>query len=204
MSHTTIAWFDSLTASVFALGAAARETRLARQAAQVATWHIEPARLRAVIGDVNISGEYRISPQDVALNQIRGLCRAYQSVTTDLYENLALAYAYGTAGALLAVVKGYRPRYAELRRDRTERYELPDGPLPDFRGDLGNWSGQRRLALLRSQVGARRTARYTGPSEGTPTGLADCAYAYGEQAEMALHHQLLSAYRAQGAPEVEQ
>ncbi|UQI47874.1 hypothetical protein M1P56_27830 [Streptomyces sp. HU2014] len=204
MSHTTVAWFDSLTASVFALGAAARETRLARQAAEVATWHIDPARLRAAIGDVNICGEYRISPQDVALNQIRGLCRAYQSVTTDLYENLALAYAYGTAGALLAVVKGYRPRYVELRRDQTEHYDLPDEPLPDFRGDLGTWSGQRRLALLRSQVGARRMARFTGRSEGGLAGLADCAYAYGEQAEMALHHQLLTARPAHGAPEVEQ
>lgn len=204
MSHTTIAWFDSLTASVFALGAAARETRLARQAAEVATWNVEPARLRAAVGDVNIRGEYRISPQDVALSQIRGLCRAYQSVTADLYENLALAYAYGTAGALLAVVKGYRPRYVELRRDQTEHYELPDEPLPDFRGDLGNWTGQRRLALLRSHVGARRTARYTGQSEGALAGLADCAYAYGEQAEMALHHLLLTSPSVNPAPEAEQ
>ncbi|MEW2029668.1 hypothetical protein AB0901_03950 [Streptomyces roseifaciens] len=203
MSHTTIAWFDSLTASVFALGAAARETRLARQAAEVATWHVDPARLQAVIGDVNICGEYKISPQDVALSQIRSLRRAYQRVTTDLYENLALAYAYGTAGALLAVVKGYRPRYVELRRDQTDQYELPDEPLPDFRGDLGDWNGQRRLALLRSHVGARRVARYTGRSEGALAGLADCAYAYGEQAETALHHQLLTARPAHEGPEAE-
>ncbi|MGK5731473.1 hypothetical protein [Streptomyces sp. URMC 124] len=203
MPTPTIAWYDDLTASVFALGAAAREGRLAHQAAAVAAWQVEPARLQTVSGDVNISGEYKISPRDVVLSQIRALSRAHQHVTTDLYENLALAYAYGTASALLTVIKGYRPRYVELQRDQTDHYELPDEPLPDFRGDLGHWPSQRRLALLRSHVGARRVARFTGRSEGALLGLADCAYAYGEHAEMALHHVLLTA-RTDQEPEAEQ
>ncbi|MEU8551829.1 hypothetical protein AB0C81_33490 [Streptomyces roseoverticillatus] len=200
---TTIAWFDDLTASVFALGAAAREMRLAHQAAQVASWQIEPSRLRLVTGDVNIRGEYKISPCDIALGQVRGLSRAYQRMTADLYENLALTYAYGTAAALLAVIKGYRPRYVELQRDQTDHYLVPSGPLPDFRGDLGNWDGQRRLALLRSIVAARRLDHPGELSHGSLSGLADVAYAYGEQAETALHHLLLTSRTIQ-EPEAEQ
>ncbi|WKK26966.1 hypothetical protein QZH56_16045 [Streptomyces olivoreticuli] len=210
MPHTTIAWFDSLTESVAALGAAARETRFANQAARAALWAVEPGRLQPVHGLLSVPGKYMIRPHDVALGQLHDLCRSHQCGTAALYENMARAYAYGTATALLAVIKGEQPQFVELCRDEAGQYSTPFSLLPDFREALGHWVGIDRLDALRWEVDSRQHAADVADAfaqceeladyesaalteaRALAAGLADSWCAYGEQAEAALHFLLTS------------
>ncbi|MEU5424314.1 hypothetical protein AB0H73_01710 [Streptomyces olivoreticuli] len=210
MPHPTIAWFDSLTESVAALGAAARETRFANQAARAALWAVEPGRLQSVNGLLSVPGKYMIRPHDVALGQLQGLCRAHQSGTAALYENMARAYAYGTATALLSVIKGEQPQFVELWRDEAGQYSTPFSLLPDFQEALGHWTGIDRLNALRWEVDSREHAADVADAfaqceeladyesadlteaRALVAGLADSWCAYGEQAEAALHFLLTS------------
>ena len=204
------AWFHSLTESVFALGAAAREYRSANQAAQVAAWNAEPVRLLPVDGELSVPGAHHFRPHDEAVSRIADLYSGLQWQTRDRYENTALAYAYGTAAALLAVHRGETPRHVELRR-HDGWYELPGGPLPDLRNQLSEWSGCEQLArlrnalldcervadaandlLFRDYLADHEAAEMTHASE-FAAGLADRAYAYGEQAESGLHFLLIAA-----------
>ncbi|GHG60514.1 hypothetical protein [Streptomyces griseocarneus] len=211
MPNRTMKWFDSLTNSVFALGAAARETRLALQAAQVAAWNIEPARLQFVDGSLRATDGYKVHPHGVALGKIRDLRMTHERSTAALYENTARAYAYGAASAALAVIRGERPGHVELECSETGQYVIPGCLLPDLREGLSRWVGNERLAVLRSDVIARErawepapfatldldeheVAAVAGPLDVT-AGLADSSYAYGEQAESALHFLITSARR---------
>ncbi|MGW6743064.1 hypothetical protein ACWGDX_20450 [Streptomyces sp. NPDC055025] len=206
----TLAWFDSLTASVHALGAAAREYRTANQAAQASAWHTDPTRLLPINGAVRIPGRDVVRPQHDALWRLGELYGDLRSSTKKLYENAAQAYAHGTATAVRSVLSGGRPPYVELDR-RDGRYVLPVASLPDMREALSRWTGSKRLAELRQQVIEREhaqavvadfafyedladcaAAEITRASE-RAAGLADCAYAYGETAESALHFVLLTA-----------
>lgn len=211
MSKPTIAWFHSLTESVFALGAAAREYRTANQAVRVASWHTDPIRLLPVDGTLSVPGAHFVRPHDDALWRLGDLYTELESRTKDLFENTALAYAYGTAAALQSVLKGERPAAVEMRRDRRGAYVPPDGLLPDLREALDNWVGSNRLADLRHDLINREHAcgvaedfaacddladheayELTSASE-FAVGLADAAYAYGEHAESALHFLLIAA-----------
>ncbi|MFD8967687.1 hypothetical protein ACFV0C_22275 [Streptomyces sp. NPDC059568] len=204
------AWFDSLTASVHALGAAAREYRTANQSAQASAWHTDPTRLLPINGAVRIPGRDIVRPQHDALWRLGELYGDLRSSTKRLYENTAQAYAHGTAAAVRSVLNGGRPAYIELDR-RDGHYVLPVASLPDMQDALSRWTGSRRLATLRHQVIDREHARavvsdfafyedltdcetadITHASE-RAAGLADCAYAYGETAESALHFVLLTA-----------
>ncbi|MFI9269800.1 hypothetical protein ACIGXM_03640 [Kitasatospora sp. NPDC052896] len=211
-------WFHSLTDSVFALGAAAREYRAANEAARSATWHIEPARLLPVDGALNVPGKGRFSPHYNALFRLEELYRAVENRTRDLYENAALAYAHGTASVLQALIRGEQPRFVELAR-HNHQYVLSDTPLPDLTPALGRWPGVRRLAELRNQLNERQQAHRTlnSPEEQRhlwdhevaelydtaelAAGLADCAYAYGERAEGAMNFLILTARANQTSEE---
>jgi hypothetical protein len=220
MPNPTVAWFHSLADSVFGLGAAAREYRTANQTARIAAWNADPFRLLSIDGTLNVPGAHFIRPHDDALSRLEEIYQQMESRARELYENTALAYAYGAAGALQAVLKGESPQYVELHRG-DGRYVIPDSLLPDLREALGEWSGNQRLAVLREGVSAREcadavandlasyerladdeAAEMANASE-FATGLADCAYAYGEKAESALHFLLIAA-RANPNPKEKQ
>ncbi|MEV6671085.1 hypothetical protein [Streptomyces sp. NPDC051162] len=210
MPHPTIAWFDSLTESVAALGAAARDTRFANQAARAALWAVEPGRLQSVNGLLSVPGKYMIRPHNDTLGQLQDLCRAHQSGIAALYENMARAYAYGTATALLSVIKGEQPQFVELGRDEAGQYSTPFSFLPDFGEALAHWAGSERLNALRWEAESREHASAVADAfaqceeladyesadlteaRALAAGLADSWCAYGEQAEAALHFLITS------------
>ncbi|WP_372408725.1 hypothetical protein [Streptomyces luteireticuli] len=216
MSNRSISWFHSLTDSVFALGAAARETRLAHQAAQVAMWNVEPARLQYEEGHIRTAGRHihQVHPHAVALGKIHDLCAAHEQATATLYRSTARMYAYGTAMAVLAVINSQQPRCIEFERDEFGEYVTPMGELPDLAEALGAWAGNERLAELRRNVIAcvraaeaaeelasdenlagHEMARLT-EARSHAAGLANSSYAYGEQAEKALHFLLINARKS--------
>ncbi|MDH2388164.1 hypothetical protein QCN29_05040 [Streptomyces sp. HNM0663] len=212
MPKPSVAWFDSLTDSVFALGAAARECRAASEAARIASWHIDPVRLNPVDGELKVTGSgCTVRPHDQAIWRIHDLCLYQEHRTKALFENTAQAYAYGTAAVLLSVLKGERPRFVELKRTDTGEYVITGGLLPDLRNRLGSYVGSSRLAVLRDDVIGREHAAgvaadlasqdYLADHEAGEmadasdfaAGLADSYCAYGAAAESALHFALIAA-----------
>lgn len=209
MSKPTTVWFDTLTASVQALGAASREYCMAERAAHNALWNTDPTRLLPLNGEVSVPGRNRVRPQHDALHQLRALHAEMHERTKALYENAAEAYAHGAAKALHSVLVGERPPYVELARNGG-CYVRPTGALPDLRTLLNDWAEVDRLATLREQVTEREHARaivsdfeffedlaecvipeWSRASE-QAAGLADSAHAYGETAESALYFVLLT------------
>lgn len=93
MSKPTTVWFDTLTASVQALGAASREYGMAERAAHNALWNTEPTRLIPRTGAVSVPGRNFVRPQQEALHQLRVLHAEMYESTKALYENAAEAYA---------------------------------------------------------------------------------------------------------------
>ncbi|WP_236241692.1 hypothetical protein [Streptomyces sp. CC228A] len=213
MSKTTIAWFDSLTDGVHALGAAAREFRAAHEGARLASWTVDRTRVQDVHGEVLLPDVHRlVQPHDQAIWRIYDLCSAHERRVKELYEDTARAYAYGTAGAVLAVLDGKRPPYVELHRSGLVGRAVPGGRLPDLEQQLSRWNGSRHLSALRQAVldreyaadVAEQYADHDGDladhqaSEVTQAseyaaGIANALYAYGEAAESALHFALIAA-----------
>ncbi|MFF2651694.1 hypothetical protein [Streptomyces sp. NPDC058045] len=219
MSQTTRPWFDSLTASVHALGAAAREYRMAHQAAQATAWQYDPSRLRPTPGSVHVVGRHYLPPHDNALWTLRELHAATERRTKEFYENTALAYAYGAAAATTAVLDGECPCHLTFER-RDLSYVLDGATLPeDLPAALGDWPDGPNLAALREIVTEHLRARqavrelsfyedlsdcadaeFAEASE-YAAGLADAAYAYGAAAERALQFVLLSGRMHDAAQE---
>ncbi|MBC2877857.1 MULTISPECIES: hypothetical protein [Streptomyces] len=200
MTKPAVAWFQSLTESVFALGAAARELRMANDAARVAAWSVDPHRLLPVDGELNVPGAPFFRPHEAAVCELANVYRQLENRTKRMYENTALAYAHGAAAAALAVLRGERPYHAELRREEGQ-YVLPATGLPNPTGLLGGWNGGPRLVGLRrvllqrqDEADAARAERHCAADEFT-VHLADAAYAFGEQAESALHFALMTTSR---------
>ncbi|MEU0955572.1 hypothetical protein ABZ353_25035 [Streptomyces niveus] len=209
MSKPTTTWFDTLTASVQALGAASREYCMAERAARSALWNTDPTRVFPVAGAVSVPRRNVVRPHHDALRQLRALHTEMHERTKTLYENAAETYAHGAATALHSVLVGERPEYVELRH-RSGSYVRPTAPLPDLRPLLGEWAGSCRLATLREQVEEREHARAVvadfeffedlagcvnpewSHASDQAAGLADSAQAYGETAESALYFVLLT------------
>lgn len=217
MSKPTTTWFDTLTASVQALGAASREYYMAERAARNALWNTDPTRVLPTSGAVSVPRRNLVQPHHDALRQLRALHTEIHERTKTLYENAAEAYAHGAAAALHSVLLGERPEYVELRR-RGGHYVRPTGALPDLRTLLNDWPGNGGLATLREQVTEREHARtvvedfeffwdlagcvipeWSRAAE-QAADLADTAHAYGETAESALYFVLLTG-RASRDPE---
>ncbi|MGW6235231.1 hypothetical protein [Streptomyces sp. NPDC055094] len=216
MPKPTPAWFDTLTASAHALGAAAREYRTAHQTACTASWNVDPTRLLPVNGKLSVPGRDFVRPQDDALWRLGELYGNLRDTTKRLYENTAQAYAYGTAAAVQSVLNGERPPHIVLGR-RDSCYVLPAEPLTDLRSALSRWTGSERLASLRQRVLEQECAlAYVSDlafyedladyecadlahASERAAGLADSAYAYGEAAESALHFVLLTAVTNQAS-----
>ncbi|MFE5840411.1 hypothetical protein ACFQ7N_02050 [Streptomyces niveus] len=203
MTKPTATWFDTLAASVQALGAASREYRMAERAAQHALWNTDPTRVFPVVGAVSVPRRNVVRPHHDALRQLRALHTEMHERTKTLYENAAETYAHGAAAALHSVLLGERPEYVEFN-------VRPTVPLPDLRALLGEWAGSGRLATLREQVAERKHARAVvadfeffedlagcvipewSHASDQAAGLADSAHAYGETAESALYFVLLT------------
>lgn len=213
MPQQTPAWFDTLTASVQALGAAAREYRMAERTALNTLWTTDPTRLISIDGTVDVAGrdstQDAVRPQYAAWYQLRLLYRELHDRTQKLYEDAAVAYAHGAATALHSVLAGDRPERVELVRRGRRRVRLAD-ELPDLRTSLPEWPGTSRLAALREQVIRRERARtevtdfeffedladcvvpqWSHLAE-LAAGLGDSAQVYGETAESALHFVLFT------------
>lgn len=218
MPDTTYAWFHSLSDSVFALGAAAREHRAASEAARVAAWSTEPNRLLPVDGTLRVNETRLLQPHDTAVTMLSQLFGGLRRHTEHLHENTCLAYAYGAAEGVRLVSQGNRPRHIELRRNDGLYVLPPASLLPDLGRALAGWPGSERVARLRAEVMRYEFAasvHRAEPSNGNQSdheasevfpaseftaSLADSAYAYGEVAESALNYLLLAA-RANHFPE---
>lgn len=181
MPESAQAWHLSLTDSVYALGAAARELRAAHQHAQLTARTTDPARIVPVPGLVTTPGTEPVRPHDDALWQLSDLYMVLEHHTAELYENAALGYAHGTATAIQAVLRNNRPRHVELPRDRAGHHVLDPADLPDLSQSLTTAAGALELADLRTRLLACA-------QEDDAAALANAAYAYGECAERALHH----------------
>lgn len=210
MHRSNANWRNTLQDSVFALGAACREYRAAQSTAQAALWSIELTRVRPVDGELSIPGAYRHRPHDAALWSLEGVYTELNYKIRSGYENKALAYAYGAAWAVRAVLAQQDPSQVEMARKGRE-YVPPHTDLRQLGDELADWTDRHQLAELGAEVIHREEARALGeePSESDwvpeyearaiaaaaeyAEGLAEAAYAYGECAERALHFVLIGA-----------
>ncbi|MET9219064.1 hypothetical protein ABZX65_09925 [Streptomyces sp. NPDC003300] len=184
-------WHLSLTDSVYALGAAARELRTAHSHARHTAWTADPARIVPVVGVLTVPDAEPVRPHDEALWQLSDLYMVLEHQTKELYENAALGYAYGTAAAIAAVLRSERPRHVELPRDRHGNYTVTADGIPDVSQSVTSDAGGHELADLRARIieseQAQNAAEAHGEAEFSTT-VADLAYAYGERAGRTLQH----------------
>ncbi|MFJ3727019.1 hypothetical protein ACIPYQ_31260 [Streptomyces sp. NPDC090045] len=157
MTRTVIPWFETLTDSVSALGAAAREARIAHRAAQAAGAQYNLDRLRHVDGAVTVPGWQSgvpDRPHDRALFEIGASHREHERRMTELYDDAAAGFAYGAAWAILRVLEGHRPPLVELGRKPDGRNAIPDElfPVPPAFKGLDRWDGNQRFEQARGEL----------------------------------------------------
>ncbi|MCX5225841.1 hypothetical protein [Streptomyces sp. NBC_00233] len=212
MSRKSLPWFETLTDSVFALGAAARETRTAHQAAQAASAQYDLTRLRLLDGEVTVTGRFAASrPHDKAVVRIVDALSNCEERMAALYNQAALSYAYSTAWAILRVLGGQEPPRAEVSWAEDGSLNIPTelAPIPASVAGLERWSNNAKFERARKrweacEYAAEYAAALTdeeylsdhGASEmhkayGEARGITDAAYAYGVLAEPALRYALL-------------
>jgi len=203
MADTKTTWFRTLPEGVYALGAAAREYRLALHTAKLGICNTDPARTHHHLGELSVPGTPYHRPHDVALVSVSDLYTDLEKQVRCLYENAALAYAHGAAWAIRAVLNGKEPAHVLLHREQGQYLFM--GEVPDLRGGLSRWTGGKQLHSLREDLIYRESARNAAASLSaeqrleahesaalaaaldTAEGLAKAAYGYGELAESALH-----------------
>ncbi|MFD9617863.1 hypothetical protein ACFWB2_11365 [Streptomyces virginiae] len=154
MTRTTLPWFETLTDSVAALGAAAREARIAHRAAG-AQYNLN--RLRPVDGAITDPCQPSAvpdRPHDRALLAIVAAHLAHESRMAELYDDAAAAYAYGAAWALLRVLDGQQPQVVELSLQADGRTEIPDElfPVPPAFEGLDAWDGLQQFEQARAEL----------------------------------------------------
>ncbi|MFD8301495.1 hypothetical protein ACFV29_03915 [Streptomyces sp. NPDC059690] len=212
---TTPVWFDSLTDSVYALGAAAREAQRAARAAELERDAYSPDRIRLLDAEVHVDGRAPGSvpfrPHDAAVFTIGDTIGKAVRVLRGLYVNTALAYGYGTAWAILRVLDGQQPAAVSLRRSADGHCMLPPDlcPVLPAMPALQRWNDyvrfeQARLRLVecdsagchaefldcQAELSDHEAAELHAALD-VAAGEADAAYAYGVLAESALHFALL-------------
>ncbi|WP_086708301.1 hypothetical protein [Streptomyces antimycoticus] len=215
-------WFESLTDSVYALGAAAREAQRAARTADLACDAYDLDRLRLLDGEVRLDGQHQSSvpfrPHDAALFTITKTLTEQTFKLRNLYTQTAMGYAYGTAWAILRVLEGQQPDAVQLGRSREGFYAIPGElcPVPSLMPGLKRWSGYKQFVQAHARWAmceeAGMFAEYLDEQPqlsdheagelhealDAATGVPDAAYAYGYLAEAALHFALLEP-RAQHA-----
>jgi hypothetical protein len=191
MTTHTADWPQRLAESVSVLGAAAYELYGAQPQARHTAWTCDPVRLVPFPGLVAVPDAEPARPHDEALWYLTDLYLGLAHHLKQVYENVALAYAYGAAEALKAVLRAEKPCQVELVRDRAGRYCVPIGDLPDLSQSISKRAGGQELSRLRDLV-----LSFEPSSDGLDidgdlsTELADAAYAYGEHAKAVLQHLL--------------
>ncbi|MFD7978818.1 hypothetical protein [Streptomyces sp. NPDC059071] len=214
MSRKSLPWFESLTDSVFALGAAARETRTAHQAAQAATAQYDLDRVRLLDAEVAVTGKRSLSrPHDQAVMRIGDALRECENRMASLYDRAAASYAYGTAWAILRVLDGQEPPHAEVGWTNDGSLAIPRElcPIPPQIEGLERWRDNARFEKARQLwwdcdsagefASALADEGYLDDHQAyemheafaEARGMADAAYAYGVLAESALRYALLGA-----------
>ncbi|MFD7980844.1 hypothetical protein [Streptomyces sp. NPDC059071] len=214
MSPKTMPWFETLTDSVYALGAAAREARTAHQAAQAARAQYDLDRVRLLDGEVAVTGRRSLSrPHDQAVMRIGDALRECENHMARLYDRGAASYAYGTAWAILRVLDGQEPPHAEVGWSENGSLTIPSElcPIPPQITGLERWRDNDRLEKARLRwwdcdsageyASALSDQEYLADHEAyemhqafaEASGMADAAYAYGVLAEAALRFALLGA-----------
>ncbi|MFD7918876.1 hypothetical protein ACFV3R_06600 [Streptomyces sp. NPDC059740] len=215
MTTRTLPWFETLTDSVYALGAAAREAQRAYRSALIACDQYALERLRPIDGAVTLTGEpsstlpYR--PHDHALFAIGDVLAGQRDRLRTLYSRTAHSYAYGTTWALLRVLDGDQPPHVAIQRTADGYDVIPHElcPIPPAMPRLERWVGHGRLESARQRMlRCDEAGDFADDLSDQPElsdhdaglfhdaldvagGLPDAAYAYGEQAENALHFALL-------------
>ena len=209
MTKRNLPWTSTLTDSVFALGAAARECQSAYQAAVIAKGHVDLDRIRLLDGKVNrrraASYTTEQEPHLTALSRIGGIQLKAMHQLKRLYEDAARAYAHGTAWAVLQVQSGRQPAHVELQVDDEGNHLFAEW-LPKL--DLARYSEANALAAAHHayerclDAGAEAAEidaqAYIADHEAgqmhraldIAAGLPDAAYTYGVLAESALHFAL--------------
>ncbi|MER6255724.1 hypothetical protein ABT224_30670 [Streptomyces sp. NPDC001584] len=157
MTRTTIWWFETLTDSVSALGAAAREARTAHRAAQAAGAQYKFDRLRHVdgaIADPCQPSAVPDRPHDRALLSIAVSHLAHECRMAELYDDAAAAYAFGAAWAILRVLDGQQPRLVELSRQADGRTAIPDElfPVPPAFKGFDTWDGHKQFEQAHEEL----------------------------------------------------
>ncbi|MCX4805073.1 hypothetical protein OG594_26280 [Streptomyces sp. NBC_01214] len=157
MTRTTIGWFETLTDSVSALGATAREARIAHRAAQAAGAQYKFDRLRHVdgaIADPCQPSAVLDRPHDRALLSIVAGHLAHECRMAELYDDAAAAYAFGAAWALLRVLDGQQPPLVELVRQADGRTAIPDElfPVPPAFKGFDTWDGHKQFEQAHEEL----------------------------------------------------
>ncbi|MCX4800608.1 hypothetical protein OG594_02785 [Streptomyces sp. NBC_01214] len=215
MTSTTIWWFETLTDSVSALGAAAREARIAHRAAQAAAAQYDLGRLRPFDGEITVPGLLSTipsRPHDRALSAIGHSHLRHEQRMADLYDDAAAGYAYGAAWAILQVLDGQQPPLVELGCKPDGRNAIPDElfPVPPAFKGLDRWDGQQRFEQARQEL--ERLGElwaYVNDIDSPdipdtfnlPDALdafPDAAFTYGQIAEFALTFTLLDTRQQHG------
>ncbi|MEU8877584.1 hypothetical protein AB0D24_41945 [Streptomyces javensis] len=208
-------WFESLTDSVYALGAAAREAQRAARAAELARDAYDLDRLRPVDGEVRLDGRdpggVPFRPHDAALFTIGDALREQAFKLRTIYTQTATGYAYGTAWAILRVLEGQQPDAVQLGRSREGIYAIPGElcPVPSLMPGLERWSGYKKFVQAHARWAlCEEAGMYAEYLDEQPqladheagelhealdaaSGVPDAAYAYGQHVESALHFALL-------------
>ncbi|MFJ4322212.1 hypothetical protein ACIP3A_03700 [Streptomyces tricolor] len=203
MTQRTLPWDDSLTDSVYALGAAARECQTAHQAAVIAKEHVHLDRIKLLDGTVDRRHPGYTTEQEphlTVLSQIGTIQLNTKHQLQRLYTEAALAYAHGANWAVRQVQSGEQPAHVAFTVDATGASDF--GPLPELK--LDRYAGEAALERARRAyerclaAGAEAEdidrQAYIADHEASAmhaaldiaAGLADAAYAYGVQAERAL------------------
>ncbi|MGW5850504.1 hypothetical protein ACWFQ8_21580 [Streptomyces sp. NPDC055254] len=157
MTSTTMPWFETLTDSVAALGAAAREARTAHRAARAAGAQYHLHRLRNVDGAVTVPGQTATVPErphDRAVLVIVASHLAHECRMAELYDDAAAAYAFGAAWAIGRVLDGQRPPLVAISRQADGRTAIPDElfPVPPAFKGLDHWNGHARFEQARAEL----------------------------------------------------
>ncbi|MFB7597215.1 hypothetical protein [Streptomyces sp. NPDC056160] len=202
-------WNTSLEDSVFALGVAARECQSASQAAALAKGHFDLDRIRLHDGKVQRRASGYTAEQEphlAALSRISKALLDHGFQLQRLYEEAARAYAHGANWAVRQVLAGQQPAHVELRvASDGSHYVLAD-TMPTLQLDRyakasGLEAARRRYErclVAGFEAEGIGSQEYVADHEATAmhealdiaAGTADAAYAYGVQAESALHFAL--------------
>ncbi|WP_406508423.1 hypothetical protein [Streptomyces sp. NBC_00212] len=218
---TSPAWFESLSDSVYALGAAAREAQHASRTAEVARDSYDLNRLRPVDGRVQVDDRpdtMPFLPHDQALFAIGDIFSEQADRLRSLYVHAAIGYAYGSIWAILRVLDGQHPDAVQLGRTSEGFYLIPGGLHrdPSTMTGLKHWNHYPQFIaaharmLLSESAGMHadclsdqphltdREASELHQALDSAASLPEATYAFGVLAESALHFALLEP-RAQHA-----